>query len=114
MATRAMSRGAPWLTRDEWKALVGVVLVAAAVMLVVTGLLWVLGAEHRAIASMEPGRRALLFQETLEGFETLCQEDPGGALTADCRRQAHFLRQFPECEGACREVLSPYLGRGTR
>jgi cytochrome b pre-mRNA-processing protein 3 len=114
MATRVMSREAPGLTRREWKTLVRVATWVVLVLLLVAGLQWVLGAERRAVKGMEPAKRAVLFQESFESFETLCREDPGGALTSSCRRQARFLRQFPECGGACRSRLSPYLSTWTR
>ena len=65
-------------------------------------------------AGMEPGKRAVLFQESFASFEALCREDPGGALTANCRRQARFLSHFPECGTACRAETSQYLATWTR
>ncbi|HEX5750117.1 MAG TPA: hypothetical protein VFZ09_28060 [Archangium sp.] len=114
MATRAMSRGEPGLTREHWGVLSRVLVGALAVLLFGGGLSWVLGAERRALQALEPGKRAVLFQESYASFETLCQEDPGGALTANCRRQARFLTQFPECGTACRARTSPYLSSWTR
>ncbi|MCY1073060.1 hypothetical protein [Archangium lansingense] len=114
MATRVMSRGEPGLTREHWKVISRVLVGALVVLLVVVGLQWVLGAERRAIQSMEPGKRAVLFQESYASFEALCQEDPGGALTGNCRRQARFLSNFPECGTACRTQTSRYLSYGTR
>jgi hypothetical protein len=111
MATRAMSRGEPGLTREHWKVMGRVLAGALAVLLLVVGLQWVLGAEQRALRKMEPGKRAVLFQESLTSFETLCREDPGGFLTMNCRRQARFLTQFPECGTACHAQTSPYLER---
>jgi hypothetical protein len=109
-----MGQGAPWLTRDEWMMLVRVAVLGLSVLLLVAGLLWVLGAERRAVLSMEPEKRAVLFQESFASFESLCHEDPGGALTADCRRQARFLARFPECGDACRAEVSQYIGQATR
>lgn len=91
-----------------------ILLAVLAVVLLVAGLFWALGAEQRAIDSMKPGKRAAVFQQSFASFEALCREDPGGALTSDCRRQARFLGQFPECGAACHERLSPYLPRWTR
>ena len=102
------------LTRSEWKVVVRVAVLGLSVLLLVAGLVWVLGAERRALLSMEPGRRAVLFQETLTSFETLCHEDPGGALTDTCRRQARFLGLFPECDAACHAEVSRYYGEATR
>jgi hypothetical protein len=44
----------------------------------------------------------------------VCQGEPSRALMANCRRQARFLEQFPECDSACHARLSPYLGYGVR
>ncbi|WP_375769609.1 hypothetical protein NR798_01625 [Archangium gephyra] len=85
-----------------------------AVLLAVVGLQWVLGAERRALLGMEPEKRTVLFQESFASFETLCRKDPGGALTASCRRQARFLSQFPECDHACRVETSQYLSAFAR
>ncbi len=109
-----MSQGAPLLTRDEWKVIGRVAVVGLSVLLLLAGLVWVLGAERRALLSMEPGKRAVFFQESFASFETLCHEDPGGALTANCRRQARFLSQFPECDAACHAEVSLYYGKATR
>jgi len=109
-----MSRGGPWLTREERKVLTGVAGVGIALVLLVAGLLWVLGAEQRAIQTMEPGRRAVVFQRSFASFESLCREDPGGSLSADCRRQARFLQKFPECVDVCREEVSRYLFSASR
>ena len=111
MATRVMSRGEPGLTREHWKVIGRVVVGALAVLLLAVGLQWVLGAERRALRKMEPGRRAVLFQQSFASFEALCREDPGGFLTANCRRQARFLTQFPECGTACHARTSLYLAR---
>ena len=111
MATRAISRGEPGLTREHWNVIGRVVVGALALLLLAVGLQWVLGAERRALRNMEPGQRAVLFQESFASFETLCREDPGGSLTANCRRQARFLSQFPECGTACRAQTSLYLAR---
>jgi hypothetical protein len=115
MATQVMSPGEPWPREGERKK--GrrlALLVALALLVLLAGVLWTLGAEQRAINGMEPGKRTAVFQRSYASFEALCQEDPGGPLTSDCRQQARFLRQFPECDGACRELLSPYLPRWTR
>lgn len=114
MATRAMSPGEPGLTREHWNVTSRALVAALALLLFVVGLYWVLGAERRALLDMEPGKRAVLFQESFASFETLCQEDPGGALSANCRRQARFLSQFPECGTACRARTSQYLSSWTR
>lgn len=111
-----MSRGVPELTPEQSKRVfrgAWVVLALLAVVLL-AGLFWMQGGEQRAIDAMEPGKRSAVFQQGYASFESLCREDPGGALTSDCRRQARFLRQFPECGSACHERLSPYLPRWTR
>lgn len=111
-----MSPGEPWLGRDERKPTLGVrvsVMVVVAVLLA-AGLLWVLGAEQRAILSMEPERRAVVFQQSYASFEAMCHEDPGGFLTANCRRQARFLQKFPECQGVCRTETLQYIGEAMR
>jgi hypothetical protein len=114
MATRVMSPGESWPTGGEKKVHRVMVLVAIALVVVLAGVLWMVGAEQRAIDSMEPGKRAAVFQQSYASFDALCHEDPGGPLTSDCRRQALFLRQFPECGAGCHERLTPYLPRWTR
>jgi cytochrome b pre-mRNA-processing protein 3 len=111
MATHTMNRGEPGLTREQWSLMTRVLVGALAVLLLLAGLQWMLGAEQRALRGMEPGKRTVLFQESFASFETLCREDPGGFLTANCRRQARFLDKFPECGTACRVETSRYLGR---
>ncbi|PTL84917.1 hypothetical protein DAT35_07650 [Vitiosangium sp. GDMCC 1.1324] len=115
-----MSPGEPWLDLDEQEARKSrlrvrvAMVVVMAVLLLVAGMLWMQGAERRAILDMAPEKRAAVFQQSLASFESLCGEDPGFALSSDCRRQARFLRQFPECVGACQEQVSRYLGGATR
>lgn len=111
-----MSRGVPGLTPEQAKRVFRVawILLGVLVVLLLAGLFWMLGAEQRAINAMEPGKRAAVFQQSFESFESLCSENPGGALAADCQRQARFLQKFPECGGDCRARLSPYLPRWTR
>lgn len=115
MATQAMSPGEPWPDRAEktrrYRLVVPVVL---ALLVLLAAVLWMLGAEQRAIDAMEPGKRAAVFQQSYASFDALCRDDPGGALTSDCRQQARFLRQFPECGPGCHERLAPYLPRWTR
>lgn len=114
MATQVMGSGEPWPGQGEKTKRLLAVLVAIALLVLLAGVLWMLGAEHRAIDALEPGKRAAVFQQGYASFEALCREDPGRALTSDCRRQARFLKQFPECRGSCRERLSPYLPHSTR
>ncbi|MGZ3460036.1 MAG: hypothetical protein ACXU86_16210, partial [Archangium sp.] len=69
MATQVMSPEAPWPTRDERKRHVRLaVLVATVLGLLLVGLLWMLGAEQRAINAMEPGRRVAVFQQSYASF----------------------------------------------
>jgi len=114
MATRVMSWGLPEFTPEKRKRAVRAVGVVLAALLLVAGLLWVLGAEQRAINAMEPGKRAVVFQQSFASFETLCGGYSGEALMANCRRQARFLRLFPECDGSCRSEVSRYVGEATR
>ena len=114
MATRVMSWGLPELTPEQSKRVVRALWVVLAVLLLVAGLFWVLGTEQRAINAMEPGKRAAVFQQSFATFETLCDEYPGEALMANCRRQARFLRHFPECDVVCRSEVSRYVGEATR
>jgi len=72
-------------------------------------LAWALTSEQRAIDNMEPQARAALFQETWQGFQTLCQPQVASALVSRCQQQAQFLLKFPECDGACRQQLDPFL-----
>lgn len=106
-----MSRGVPELAPKQSRRVFGTTWAALAVLVVLllAGLLWMQGAEQRAIDAMEPGKRLAVFQQSYASFEALCREDPGRALASDCRRQARFLKQFPECGSACHERLSPYL-----
>jgi hypothetical protein len=114
MATRVMSGGVPEHPPERWKRGVQAVWVVLAALLLAAGLFWVLGTEQRAIHAMAPGKRAAVFQESFATFETLCGEYPGEALMANCRRQARFLRHFPECDVVCRSELSRYVGVPTR
>ncbi len=114
MATRVMSRGLPELTPEQSKRAVRALGGVLAVLLLVAGLFWVLGAEQRAINTMEPGKRVAVFQQSFATFESLCGEYPGEALMSNCRRQARFLRRFPECDVVCRSKVSRYSGEPTR
>jgi cbb3-type cytochrome oxidase subunit 3 len=91
-----------------------VVLTVLAALLLVAGLYWILGAEQRAINAMEPGKRTTAFQQSYASFELMCGEYPSEALMANCRRQARFLKHFPECGVACRAEVSRYSGTPTR
>ncbi|GMT97568.1 hypothetical protein KH5H1_16870 [Corallococcus caeni] len=79
-------------------------------------LLWTLAAavfvgtcsERRALHETSPQARAALFQRTWEHFHALCEGTGGRDFLSRCREQAHFLREFPECEVDCRARLEPW------
>ncbi|NPC73382.1 hypothetical protein HPP05_26890 [Corallococcus exiguus] len=79
-------------------------------------LLWTLAAvafastlsDRRGLRGMPPGERAVLFQQTWEHFHTLCEGAHAGDFLSRCRDQARFLRDFPECDAACRTRLEPW------
>jgi hypothetical protein len=89
---------------------------AAVVLVPIVALLlwiWVLGAERRAVVALPPQQRLVAYETTLRAFETMCGTAVDG-LDAQCRTQAHFLADFPECDDRCRHALVAYLKVGTR
>jgi hypothetical protein len=83
------------------------------VALLIIGVLLVLAralsSEQRALEKMDPQTRAALFQETWQGFQTLCQPQPAAGLASRCQEQAQFLLKFPECNAACRGQLTTVM-----
>ncbi|WP_426734148.1 hypothetical protein [Myxococcus faecalis] len=89
----------PCLASPWWRDLLCILALGASLALVVG---W-LGSERRAVLSLEPEERALVFQESWDGFQRLCSASSPPGLSARCREQARFLLLFPECQGACQE-----------
>ncbi len=83
------------------------------VILVLVAWGWSLTAQRRAIRSMDPQERSLLFQETLESFHRLCGKQTKPGLVDYCGGQARFLAHFPECGPECRQQTGYFL-RSTR
>lgn len=89
----------PSLASPWWKDLLSILALGASLALVVG---W-LGSERRAVLSLEPDERALVFRESWDGFQRLCSAPSQSGLIPRCREQARFLLLFPECQGACQE-----------
>jgi cytochrome b pre-mRNA-processing protein 3 len=89
--------------------LCGALLAIGAVVLLARALT----AEQRALEGMEPQARAVLFRETWEGFQAVCQPQAAPGLGGRCRQEALFLLKFPDCTAACRDQLDDVI-RPTR
>lgn len=92
------------LARPWWRDLPGwlVLWTLAAVALVSTC------SDRRGLQGAPPEERAVLFQQTLEHFHTLCEGPWASGFVPRCREQARFLREFPECDATCRARLEPW------
>ncbi|RKG96670.1 hypothetical protein [Corallococcus carmarthensis] len=79
-------------------------------------LLWTLAAvalastcsDRRRLQGLSPKERAALYQRTSDEFRTLCEGPHARDFLLRCREQARFLRDFPECDDACRARLTPW------
>ena len=92
----------------------GAVLVALLALCMAALWLWSHGSERRALLAMDPAQRRVLFEETRAGYRTMCASPGVEGLALRCRNQAEFLRDFPECDGACQAELLPSLNLPTR
>jgi hypothetical protein len=81
-------------------------ILAIAVALLLLTWLWQYGAERRAVLSLPPAERAAVFARELANFKTLCTSPAHADSLADqCRAKASFLREFPECDSACAQII---------
>ena len=62
------------------------------------------GSEREVRSLPDPERRAL-YQRTLETLKTTCANASGPTLREYCREQAEFMKNFPECDDACRALV---------
>jgi len=69
---------------------------------------WSFSAERRAIYNLPSDERAVVYFDTMRGFEVTCVP-PRAQLNEYCRSQATFLVNFPECDERCRQVTAPML-----
>jgi hypothetical protein len=85
-------------------------------LLVLAGLyvLWHSQAESRTVAGLAPAQRAAVYQEALGRYRVVCRGDESTALRTECGRQARFLRLFPECDEACRQLTEKDVPGPTR
>ena len=110
-----MSRGGSGFSGELGRPVAWALGLVVLMMVLAALVQWTRGAQGRALAAMEPGKRAEVFERSMASVESLCREDPGPALASDCRSQADFLRQFPECTQGCRVEVGRYLHSwGTR
>ncbi|XXF78337.1 hypothetical protein P2318_00850 [Myxococcaceae bacterium GXIMD 01537] len=96
-----------------WRQALAVVLVLCA-LLVAVWFLRVGSLEKQAIDKMDPQRRAVLFEESLATFRSMCVADRSRSFERRCRAQAQFLRQFPECGDECLAQLEVARPQPTR
>lgn len=54
-----------------------------------------------------PERRAI-YERTLETLRTTCTQARGLEVAEYCRRQADFIKRFPECESDCRDLAARF------
>lgn len=87
-----------------WTALAVVALAAA-----IVSYWWMAGEEARTIRALPPAQRAPLFQRTMDNLRNVCDPAPGRSLRDFCRTEAQRALQFPECDGACREIARRHL-----
>jgi hypothetical protein len=94
------------LAMPRWRAVTYLVLFLAAP----GGLyLWQTAAERHSIRDMPPAQRHAAYESAMQTFRTLCVgPEASPALSARCREQASLVRQFPECDAACRDLLDWY------
>jgi hypothetical protein len=59
------------------------------------------------VAHLATAKRQALYEARMEAFRLQCVPLEE-ALATQCRRDAEFLRLFPECDGACRLLLSTF------
>ncbi|MBF5045246.1 hypothetical protein FGE12_22770 [Aggregicoccus sp. 17bor-14] len=67
-------------------------------------LLWQTRGEQRAVGTLTPAQRTAVFQEALGRYKVLCKDGGTPAVRAECTEQARYLRLFPECDGACKDL----------
>ena len=101
----------PVLSGPLWKTLAGL---AVIVFLAVAVALWNSSAERRSIAALPDAQRAQAFAEGLARFRTLCGTPSTEDLGPECRRQARYLRLYPECDARCQDLTAGWLPQPTR
>jgi hypothetical protein len=74
---------------------------------------WFLGAQRRALAALPAAQREVAYAKTLSAFEAMCVS-PAIGLEAQCRTQARFLLDFPECDEHCRQLAGAQMRVGRR
>jgi cytochrome b pre-mRNA-processing protein 3 len=79
------------------------------VLLLLALITWRVISERRAVERLDPQTREALFRETWQSFQLLCGQDTDPALSSRCSDQAHFLRDFPECQGDCRQRIDSFI-----
>jgi hypothetical protein len=93
-----------------WKVLAPLFLLALAL-----AWFWSLGAERRAIGSMEPAQRRAVYEQAFGEVQRLCGAGPrGDALEKRCQEQIQFVLQFPECDVSCQELARSHTTRPTK
>lgn len=102
-----------WSGRDRdlaWKVLAPLFLLALAL-----AWFWSLGAERRAIQSMEPAERRAVYEQSFGELQILCGTAPrGDALEKRCLEQVLFILKFPECDARCDEIARSHMPRPTK
>lgn len=89
--------------RDVASKVSAVVAVVAAVAGLLSLVAWSELRESRALLRMSPPLRERVYRGALANLQELCPASTrSAALEQECRRQAHFVTQFPECDEACR------------
>ena len=91
--------------------LVGYLLIMAAVLGYV---LWERQGRRRMVEELEPSDRSAVFESTMQSFEKLCVRRGSKGFGSYCAGQREFLRLFPECNQACRELLAKAEPEPTR
>jgi hypothetical protein len=76
---------------------------------------WRSGAERRALLRLPEAERRETLARELETLTALCAGGRNAAELAElCRERAEFIRDFPECDEACRQTIGRYLPTPTR
>jgi hypothetical protein len=95
----------------------GLVALAATVLAVVLGGLWIWdeGAERRALLRMPVDERRSLYEQTRRTAESLCRPARSDrALRDRCDDLSDFLIDFPECDEQCGDFARSLTSRPTR
>lgn len=95
-----------------WQRVLLVVVLLVALLLAV--LSWGRISERQAVERMNPQERAILFNQTWQSFQLLCQEQADPGLTSRCGDQARFLKEFPECKDDCLQKIDSFKNRPSR